>query len=218
MQIHIRPFKTVDAAELQTAVLESVGHLGPWLDWATPRYSSTNARDWVVQSRTLWARQSTYRWLITDEQSGRILGSVEIDRSVLGGGVGRMGYWIRRQALGKGICTRASRAVLDHVFHRGLFEQVDLYIDPANAPSLAVAQKLGAHLKREKADAISYRGEAKLALHFSVTADLLVSPDTPTRRRGELNPAQVSDALATDERESSGSVYEFRRSLKNARL
>ena len=38
MQIHIRPFKTVDAAELQTAVLESVGHLGPWLDWATPRY------------------------------------------------------------------------------------------------------------------------------------------------------------------------------------
>ena len=101
MQIHIRPFKTVDAAELQTAVLESVGHLGPWLDWATPRYSLTNARDWVVESRTLWARQSTYRWLITDEQSCRILGSVEIDRSVLGGGVGRMGYWIRRQALGK---------------------------------------------------------------------------------------------------------------------
>ena len=146
MQIHIRPFKTVDAAELQTAVLESVGHLGPWLDWATPRYSLTNARDWVVESRTLWARQSTYRWLITDEQPCRILGSVEIDRSVLGGGVGRMGYWIRRQALGKGICTRASRAALDHVFHRGLFEQVDLYIDPENAPSLAVAQKLGAHL------------------------------------------------------------------------
>ena len=29
MQIHIRPFKTSDAAELQRAVLESVGHLGP---------------------------------------------------------------------------------------------------------------------------------------------------------------------------------------------
>ena len=28
---HLRP----DAAELQTAVLESVGHLGPWLDWPT---------------------------------------------------------------------------------------------------------------------------------------------------------------------------------------
>ena len=141
MQIHIRPFKTSDAAELQTVVLESVGHLGPWLDWATPRYSLTNARDWVVESRPLWARESTYRWLITDEQSRRILSSVEIDRPLLGGGVGRMGYWIRRQALGKGICTRASRAALGHVFHRGLFEQVDLCIDPANAPSLAVEAK-----------------------------------------------------------------------------
>ena len=32
MHIHIRPFKTVDAAELQLAVLESIGHLGPWID------------------------------------------------------------------------------------------------------------------------------------------------------------------------------------------
>ena len=104
------------------------------------------------------------------------------------------------------------------MFHRGLFEQVDLYIDSANAPSFAVAQKLGAHLKGEKAVEISYRGEAKLALHFSVSADNLVSPEKPTRRRRELNPAKVSVALATDERESSGSVYEFRRSLKNARL
>ena len=39
MQIHIRPFKISDAAELQSAVLESIGHLGLWLDWATPRYS-----------------------------------------------------------------------------------------------------------------------------------------------------------------------------------
>ena len=89
--------------------------------------------------------------------------------------------------------------MLGHVFHRGLFEQVDFYIDPANAPSLAVAQKLGAHLKGEKADEISYRGEAKLALYFSVSADNLVSPEKPTRRRRELNPAQVSDALPTNE-------------------
>ena len=44
MQIHIRPFKTSDATELQSAVLESVGHLSPWLDWATPRYSLGDAR------------------------------------------------------------------------------------------------------------------------------------------------------------------------------
>ena len=217
MQIHIRPFKTVDAAELQSAVLESVGHLGPWLDWATPRYSLTNARDWVVESRTLWARQSTYRWLITDEQSCRILGSVEIDRPVLGGGVGRMGYWIRRQALGKGICTRASRAALDHVFHRGLFEQVDLYIDPANAPSLAVAQKLGAQLQGKKADEITYRGESKPALHFAVTRESEAAAEEPSNRLESFKPVQEFGGSSA-KLKSGGSVYEFRRSLKNARL
>ncbi|MBL6815080.1 MAG: GNAT family N-acetyltransferase [Pseudomonadales bacterium] len=217
MQIHIRPFKTVDAAELQSAVLESVGHIGPWLDWATPRYSLTDARDWVSESRTLWARQSTYRWLITDAQSRSIYGSVEISRQLLGGKVGRMGYWLRRQALGKGICSRAGKAALNYVFHRGLFEQVDLYIDPANEPSLAVARKLGAQLQGERADEISYRGEARPALHFAVTPDRLASPKESSSRPGSIVQVHVSGGFSANQ-DSDGSVYEFRRSVKNARL
>ena len=54
---------------------------------------------------------------------------------------------------------------MEYVFQSGLFEQVALYIDPLNAASLAVAQKLGAELQGEKADGIAYRGAAKPALH-----------------------------------------------------
>ena len=171
MQIHIRLFKTSDAAELQSAVMESVGHLGLWLDWATPRYSLGDARRWVDESRVLWANQSAYRWIITNGRSRRIFGSVEISQSAAG--IGLMGYWLRRQAQGKGICTQAARAALDYVFQSGLFEQVDLYIGPLNAGSLAVAQKLGAELHVEKADGISYRGAAKSALHWRVSAKSL---------------------------------------------
>ena len=67
MQIHIRPFKTVDAAKLQSGILDSVGHIARRLDWATARYSLADARSWVSESRTLWARQTTYRWLIADK-------------------------------------------------------------------------------------------------------------------------------------------------------
>ena len=102
MQIHIRPCKTVDAAELQSAILETVGHIGPWLDWATPRYSLVDVRSRVSKSRILWARQTTYRWLITDEDLRNVWGSVEIGRPVPGLEARRMRYWIRRQALGNG--------------------------------------------------------------------------------------------------------------------
>ena len=214
MQIHIRPFKTSDATELQSAVLESVGHLSPWLDWATPRYSLGDARRWVNESRTLWANQSAYRWIITNEKSRRILGSVEISQSSAGAGL--MGYWLRRQALGKGICTQAARAVLDYVFQRGLFEQVDLYIDPLNAASLAVAQKLGAELQGERADGIIYRGAAKPALHWRVSAKSLSAQEGPTHNSRLSSPESV-ERLASECERADG-VYEFKRSLKNARL
>ncbi len=214
MQIHTRPFKTSDAAELQSAVLESIGHLGPWLDWATPRYSLGDARRWVNESRTLWANQSAYRWIITDEKSRRILGSVEISQSPAGAGL--MGYWLKRQALGKGICARAARAALDYVFQSGLFDQVDLYIDPSNAASLAVAQKLGAELHGEKADGISYRDAAKPALHWRFSAKGLSAHEGPTHNSRSSTPESL-ERLAS-ECELADGVYEFMRSLKNARL
>jgi|TARA_X000000950_G_scaffold143914_1_gene178174 ribosomal-protein-serine acetyltransferase len=214
MQIHIRPFKTSDAAELQSAVLESIGHLGPWLDWATPRYLLGDARTWVDESRVLWANQTAYRWIITNEESRRILGSVEISQSSAGAGL--MGYWLRRQVLGKGICTQAARAALDYVFQRGLFEQVDLYIDPLNAASLAVAQKLGAELQGERADGIIYRGAAKPALHWRVSAKSLSAQEGPTHNSRLSSPESV-ERLASECERADG-VYEFKRSLKNARL
>ena len=214
MQIHIRPFKTSDATELQSAVLESVGHLSPWLDWATPRYLLGDARSWVDESRDLWANKSAYRWIITDEKSCRLFGSVEISR--LASGAGLMGYWLRRQALGKGICTQAARAALDYVFQSGLFDQVDLYIDPSNAASLAVAQKLGAELHGEKADGISYRGAAKPAMHWRVSAKSLSAQEGPTHN-SRLSSRESVERLASECERADG-VYEFKRSLKNARL
>tara|TARA_B100000575_G_scaffold274477_1_gene258230 strand:- start:148 stop:426 length:279 start_codon:yes stop_codon:yes gene_type:complete len=92
MQIHIRPLSTVDVAELQSAILESVGDIAPWLDWATPRYSSADARSWVSESRTLWAIQTPHRWLITEKDLRNVWGSVEISRLVPGSEAGRMGH------------------------------------------------------------------------------------------------------------------------------
>ena len=128
----------------------------------------------------------------------------------------RMGYWIQRQALGKGICTRASRAALNYVSQRGLFNQVDLYIDPSNEPSKVVARKLGPQSEVEKGAETSDRDVAKPALHFSVTAEKLAGLKATERGLGSMASECVSiETLAA--KKSGGSVYEFRRSLKKAR-
>ena len=218
MQVEIRSFKTVDATELQSAVLESVGHVGPWLDWCTPRYSLKDARSWIVESIQHWEEGTAYRWVVTSDDSRQILGCVEVNRSTLGDdeNVGYMGYWTRRRAADKGVCTRAARLVLEWTFESELFERVDLLVQPENVASIAVAGKLGAKLVSEETREIWYRGKPMTALHFSVTPESFGASEGPPRRRWPLTPKYLSLAPSAT-CESRASVYDFRRSLKNAR-
>jgi hypothetical protein len=86
MQVTIRPFKSSDASNLQRAILGSVGHVGQWLEWCTPRYTLSSARSWLQESKSLWDEGTAYRWAIepTDAMpdcSNQILGCVEITSS-----------------------------------------------------------------------------------------------------------------------------------------
>ena len=106
VQVDIRPPKPSDAVELQRAVLNSVGHIGPWLDWCTPRYVLSDARDWVAESMVLWQQCRAFRWVMLAEDKQQILGSVEVQVPTLEAPVGRMGYWVRHSATGQGYAVR----------------------------------------------------------------------------------------------------------------
>ncbi len=100
MQVSLRPFKSGDASELKNAILGSVGHIRPWLDWCSPTFSLVDARAWVAESHNLWQEGTAYRWVITDVDKRQIMGSVEISRRFAGDYDGRMGYWVGRVATG----------------------------------------------------------------------------------------------------------------------
>ena len=91
MQVDIRPPKPSDAGELQHAVLNSVGHIGPWLDWCTLRYVLSDARDWVAESMVLWQQGRAFRWVMLAEDKQQILGSVEVQVPTLEAAVPPLG-------------------------------------------------------------------------------------------------------------------------------
>lgn len=131
-------------------------------------------------------------------------------------GAGLTGCWLRRQVLVEGISTLAASAALDYLFQSGLFELVDLYIDPLNAASVLVAQKIGAELQGERVDGISYRGAAKPALQWRVSAQSLRTLKGPAYGSGSLKP-EFSRGQTAGNATAAG-VYGSRRSRKNARL
>ena len=201
MQVDIRPPKPSDAGELQHAVLNYVGHIGPWLDWCTPRYVLSDARDWVAESMVLWQQ---------------ILGSVEVQVPTLEAPVGRMGYWVRHSATGQGVCSQGAAQALDWAFKSLGLQRVELFIQPANQASIRVALKLGAEFLDEQNNEIVYRGESRLSNRYVVKPESLRWIDLlPARRRWPLTPEYAEgtgDRLPVHPK----NIYEFRSSAKKA--
>jgi RimJ/RimL family protein N-acetyltransferase len=200
MQIEIRPFKKSDPSALQRAILSSVGHVGQWEDWCTPRYTLSDARSWVAESHELWLEQRAFRWVIVDEDSIRkphsdIFGSVEIKIPVPGKPFGRLGYWVARHAIGQGVCTQAAAQVLHWGFETLGLTEVDMLIQPDNAASIAVAEKLGASFQECLDEGITFRGEAKPANRYVVTpAQLATAGISPPRRPWPLSDDYLCQA------------------------
>jgi RimJ/RimL family protein N-acetyltransferase len=56
---------------------------------------------------------------------------------------GTLGYWIARDARGRGICTRALRVLARHGLEELELQRLELITDPDNAASQRVAEKVG---------------------------------------------------------------------------
>jgi RimJ/RimL family protein N-acetyltransferase len=78
--------------------------------------------------------------------------AIELGGRVVGGiGIGlnsnqyraRIGYWIAAPERGKGICTRALRALSRHALAAYELQRLDLITDPDNVASQRVAEKVG---------------------------------------------------------------------------
>lgn len=190
-------------------MLSSVGHIGTWLDWFTPRYSLADARARIESSADLWEQSRVFRWVIVGPMHKQLVGAVEVSLPVPGNLVGEMGYWVRRDSIGQGVCTHAAAAALKWSFERLDLAQVDLFVQPDNAASIAVALKLGAKLQGQKEDQIVFKGKKLSASLYTI------QPENFDHL--QLHTAELGQALTIGSKplgKHHASSFEFRRQLK----
>lgn len=168
MNIAIRKYKESDAREFQQAVLESVEHLARWLSWCTPAYSIEDAQVWANDAARTWSAGTDYRFVIEDRDSDNILGSVGINQVVAQHKIGNLGYWVRKSAINKGVCTAAARQAVQFAFQHLDFRRLEIHVLPDNHASNAVASKLGATYEGTFRNKIFHNGESLPAKCYSI--------------------------------------------------
>jgi ribosomal-protein-serine acetyltransferase len=137
------PIDASDGPEIWHAVNLSRAFLQRWLPWvqfhtdpaASTRFAEACAADWD-QGRAL-------RFVIRERAHRALAGLVGLESCVHLHRSCELGYWLRKDATGRGLMTEASRGALDFAFHQMCAHRVRVAAATDNHPSLAVISRLG---------------------------------------------------------------------------
>jgi len=138
-QVRLRRWRPDDAAALLAAVIESQGHLRPWMPWAD-HYDQDRAAEFLRECGAQWASGDAFAYAII--VGDQIVGSAGLHNRVGDGGL-EIGYWVHADWTGRGIATDAAAALTDAALALPGVDRVEIYHDAANTASGRIPAKLG---------------------------------------------------------------------------
>lgn len=140
-EIELRMFRLSDASEVFALVDGSRTHLRAWLPWVDQQQRITDtqtfikdALDQYVQGEAVHVGIWYHRVLVG------VIGFHRIDQPDR---VGEIGYWLGEAYQGKGIMTRACRAMVVYGFAELDLNRIEIRCTPDNVRSRAVPERLG---------------------------------------------------------------------------
>lgn len=130
----------VSPHDVYAAVDASRAHLERWMAWA-PGYTPAHAREFCVIAEQGWDEDREYVYTLV-EPGGEVAGTAGLHRRIGDGGF-EIGYWVRADREGRGLITRASRALVQAAFAMADIDRIEIRHDVANVRSAAVPRRLG---------------------------------------------------------------------------
>jgi RimJ/RimL family protein N-acetyltransferase len=138
----LRPWNLQDVEALVAACSgdEEIAH---WLDHVPQPYSDSDAREFVALTRRGWSDSTMASFAVTDATSGALLGSIAITWLDVAERVAEVGYWVRREARGRGVASRSLRLASRWAIASCGTQRLQLRADTGNVASQRVAEHVG---------------------------------------------------------------------------
>jgi RimJ/RimL family protein N-acetyltransferase len=137
----LRPWTDRDVPAIAAACDEA--EMARWLDQIPRPYTEQDAREYVASTRRGWREGTASSYAIVDLESERPVGSIGVHWLDREQRVAEVGYWVAREARGRGLASRAVRLVSRWALQDCGIERLQLRADVLNAASQRVAEKAG---------------------------------------------------------------------------
>jgi RimJ/RimL family protein N-acetyltransferase len=139
----IRCWEPRDAPKLKAAIDGSLDHLRPRMPWAHQEPQPLEAKiEFLRRKRGQFDLGQDFAYGLFDRSESEVLGGSGLHPRV-GPDAREIGYWIRGDQANRGLITEAAAALTKVAFTIDRVKRVEIHCDPDNAPSFAVARKLG---------------------------------------------------------------------------
>jgi RimJ/RimL family protein N-acetyltransferase len=166
----LRPWRPDDAPALLAACQDP--EIARWIPVLPSPYTAEDARAFIEHSREGWESGESYAFAICEAETGALSGAVAVRLTRFS--TGHFGYWIVREARGRGVATDALKALCSWGAESLGLKRLELVTDPDNTASQRVAEKAGFRREGLLRSALEYRdGTRRDSVLFSLLPEEL---------------------------------------------
>ena len=151
--LFLRPWNLEDAPALVEACNDP--EIERWLPVIPSPYSEADAVTFIDQSRESWETGDSFNFAILDAETGRLAGSISMRARRFS--TGHIGYWVAREARGRGVAAEALRALNRWAVETLDVKRLELLADVDNRGSQRVAEKAGFQREGILRSSLEYR-------------------------------------------------------------
>jgi RimJ/RimL family protein N-acetyltransferase len=139
----LRCWEPRDAPLLKDALDTSLEHLRPWMPWAADEPQPLEQKAELLRVfRGRFDLGEDFVYGVFERDESAVVGGSGLHTRA-GPGALEIGYWVRASHVGRGLARETAAALTLVAFRVCGVDRVEIRVDPANEPSLAVPRALG---------------------------------------------------------------------------
>lgn len=167
----LRRWRAADAPELLNLALESAAEIGPRMMWTDTVTDLAGAGNFIGERLRQWDDGEGYALVAERRDTGRLIGGGAVGHINRQHRVANLGYFVRTSETGRGLAAEIGRLLAAFAFGDLWIQRLEILIEPDNAASLRVAEKLGAVREGVLRHRLLIHGTPRDAVMFSLLPD-----------------------------------------------